>query len=114
MKRNILILLIVLSVAITAFINLTNEPLSGDIRAKVEAELLQDKRFPARPVWWEDGEILAIGVMPDGVDLNKAAADVCPVLKKHGASQTSVEVYDILKIQQEDDWKLIAKASCKS
>ncbi len=114
MKRLILIVLIALSVGVTLYLNRQAEPVPESARVALEAELARDTRFPARPVWWQDGAILAVGMLADGQPKDSAAADVCRLLQRQGISGTSVEVYDLDKIRQSEQWDLIGKASCKS
>lgn len=113
MKRIILIALIALSVGVTLFLNQQQEAVPDPVRVALEQELMQDPRFPARPVWWHEGSILAVGMINDGGRKDGAAGDVCKLLQARGLNDTAVEVYDLLRIQQEDEWKLIGKASCK-
>ncbi|UTW14079.1 hypothetical protein [Marinobacterium rhizophilum] len=87
--------------------------MSESVRAALETQLAKDSRFPARPVWWQDGAILAVGMMPDGESQDAAARDVCRLLHAQGLMDTAVEIYDLQKIQQSDDWALIGRASCK-
>lgn len=113
MKRIILIVLIALSVGITLFLNQQRESVPDPVRDALEQELMKDPRFPARPVWWHEGTVLAVGMINDGGRKDKAAEDVCQLLQSKGLNNTAVEVYDLLRIQQDDEWKLIGKASCK-
>lgn len=113
MKRLILIVLIALSVGVTLYLNRQAEPVSAADRAALEIELARDARFPARPVWWQDGAILAVGMMPGEQSQDAAAQDVCSLLQQQGITGTSVEVYDLDKIRQSDNWDLIGRASCK-
>ncbi|WP_020683282.1 hypothetical protein [Marinobacterium rhizophilum] len=113
MKRIILLVLIALSVGVTLYLNRQAEPVPESVRAAVEAQLAKDARFPARPVWWQDGAILAVGMLADGAPKDAAALDVCALLLSQGITETSVEVYDLDKIRQSEDWNLIGKASCK-
>ncbi|GGO82473.1 hypothetical protein GCM10011348_23950 [Marinobacterium nitratireducens] len=93
--------------------NQKEEAVPDPARAALEQQLMQDPRFPARPVWWHEGTVLAVGMINDGGVKDKAAEDVCQLLHQQGLNNTSVEVYDLLKIQQDDDWNLIGKASCR-
>jgi hypothetical protein len=79
----------------------------------VEAELARDARFPARPVWWQEGAILAVGMQADGQPKDAAALEVCELVLRQGVAEISVEVYDLDKIRQSEDWNLIGKASCQ-
>ena len=113
-KKTILIALIAITVGVTYY--LYKEPLSIEQRAKVEAELAQDPaKYPATPVWWSDGGILAVGMMPreSGEKLNDSAQEICKHLWKYDVNRTVVEIYDILKIQDSDDWELIGAADCR-
>lgn len=113
-KKTILIALIAITVGVTYY--LYKEPLSIELRAKVEAEMSQfPEKYPATPVWWSDGEVLAVGMMPrdGGEKRNDSATELCPLLWKHGVNNTVVEIYDILQIQKSDDWQLIGAADCR-
>ena len=113
MKRIILIVLIALSVGVTLYLNQQQAPVPDAVRAALEQELAQDSRFPARPVWWHEGAILAVGMISDGGNKDGAAGDVCALLHRQGLNDTAVEVYDLRRIQQDEEWKLIGKASCR-
>jgi hypothetical protein len=113
MKRIILIVLIALCVGVTLYLNRQTEPVPDGVRIVVESELARDARFPARPVWWQEGAILAVGMTADGQSKDGAAADVCGLLRRQGITDTSVEVYDLDKIRQSEQWDLIGRASCK-
>jgi hypothetical protein len=113
MKRIILVVLIALSVGVTLYLNRQAEPVPESARVALEAQLAEDLRFPARPVWWQDGAILAVGMTADGQPKDGAAADVCGLLRRQGITDTSVEVYDLDKIRQSEQWDLIGRASCK-
>lgn len=113
MKRIILLVLIALSVGVTLYLNRQAEPVSAADRAALETELARDARFPARPVWWQEGAILAVGMMPGSQSQDAAAQDVCRLLHAQGLTGTAVEIYDLQQIKQNDDWALIGRASCK-
>ncbi|MGH1461355.1 MAG: hypothetical protein ACRBB6_04900 [Neptuniibacter sp.] len=113
MKRNIIILLIAACVGVTWFIANTKESLSSETKIAVENEILKLPEFPARPVWWEDDSVLAIGVVPDSVNPYHAATSACKILRAKGITTTFVEIYDVVKIQKEDDWVKLAADSCK-
>nr|WP_158651927.1 hypothetical protein [Marinobacterium profundum] len=113
MKRVILLVLIALSVGVTLYLNRQAEPVAESVRLMLEAQLAKDPRFPARPVWWQDGAILAVGMMPETQSQDAAAQDVCKLLHAQGITGTAVEIYDLQKIQQSDNWALIGRASCK-
>lgn len=114
MKRTIIILLIAASVAVTLYINQTKQLIAPEIKRKAENVLLQDALFPARPVWWEDDTILAVGILAENNQGDTAAQKACELMQ--GAllpvSGVRVEVYDVLKIQQNDDWTLLGSATC--
>ncbi|MDO6562903.1 hypothetical protein Q4488_05845 [Amphritea sp. 1_MG-2023] len=113
-KKTILILLVAITAAVTYF--LYDEPLSMAKRAAVEADLAaQPENYPATPVWWSDGGILAIGMLPraGGEKRNDSATAICQILWDNDVNQTVVEVYDILQIQQSDNWELIGAANCR-
>ena len=108
------LLLLVMTVAVTYF--LYKEPLSVEKRAAVEADMAkQSEIYPATPVWWSDGDVIAVGMLPreNGEKRNDSAQELCKLLWKHGVNRTVVEMYDILKIQESDDWELIGAADCR-
>jgi len=113
MKRNIIILLIALSVGVTVYINSTKQTLAPELKSQIENALLQEPEFPARPVWWEDDKLLALGVVKTQDDHSKDAEKACRVIAKHGVKDLKVELYDVVKIQKADEWTLIGKAFCK-
>ncbi len=113
-KKTILLILIAITAAVTYY--LYEDPLSIEKRAVVEADLAaQPDKYPATPVWWSDGGILAIGMLPrkDGEKRNDSAKEICNILWKHNVNRTVVEVYDILQIQKSDEWELIGAADCR-
>ncbi|MEM5535000.1 hypothetical protein WNY58_01225 [Neptuniibacter pectenicola] len=114
MKRTIIIILIAACVGVTWYIANSTEPLSPQIKSAVENELLELDEFPARPVWWHDDSVLAIGVLVEQTNPHHAADKACKVLAAKGISSVSVEVYDVVKIQKEDEWKKLASDACKS
>ena len=113
-KKTILLILVAITAAVTYY--LYEDPLSIEKRAVVEAALAaQPDKYPATPVWWSDGGILAIGMLPrkDGEKRNDSAKEICNILWKHNVNRTVVEVYDILQIQKSDEWELIGAADCR-
>ena len=98
----------------TWYIANSTEPLSPQIKSAVENKLLELDEFPARPVWWHDDSVLAIGVLAGQTNPHQAADKACKVLASKGISSVSVEVYDVVKIQKEDEWKKLASDACKS
>lgn len=113
MKRTIIILLIAASVGITVFINFTKEPLSPELRSAVEEALLKEPEFPARPVWWEDDRLMAIGVVKKQENHDADAKKACSIARKLGVTELAVEVYDVLSIQSAKEWNLIGRADCR-
>lgn len=113
MKRNIIILLIAASVGVSWYIANTKERLTSEMKITVENEILELPEFPARPVWWQDDSVLAIGVVADSVNPHHAAAEACKVLRAKGITATFVEIYDVVKIQKEDDWVKLAADGCQ-
>jgi|GEM_PF-1066953 len=112
MKKNIIILLIAACVGVTWYITQTKPTLTSAMKSQVEKLLLERPEFPARPVWWSDDSILAVGILPE--DDAPAAADIaCRVLREQGITTTAVEIYDVLKIQQDQDWVKLAGNSCQ-
>ena len=68
-----------------------------------EAELAKDPSFPARPVWWDKGHILGVGVLPNGQNRNSDAERVCQLLTRFDITPAEVQVFDVLQIQNDDD-----------
>ncbi|WP_299178002.1 hypothetical protein [uncultured Neptuniibacter sp.] len=112
MKRTIIILLIAACVGVTWYIANTAERLSPQTKSAVENTLLERSEFPARPVWWHDDSVMAIGVLKGQVNPNHAADKACQVLKSKGVRTVTIEIYDVLKIQKEDDWEKLASLPC--
>lgn len=112
MKRTIIIILIAACVGVTWYISNSTERLTPQAKSAVENALLELPEFPARPVWWHDDSVLAIGVVAGQANPNHAAAKACDVLKAKGVNSASVEVYDVVKIQKEDDWEQLAQNPC--
>ncbi|WP_428036711.1 hypothetical protein [Amphritea sp.] len=113
-KKTIFLILIAITAAVTYY--LYEQPLPIEKRAVVEADLAaQPDKYPATPVWWSDGGILAIGMLPreGGEKRNDSAKEICQILWKHNVNKTVVEVYDILQIQKSDEWELIGAADCR-
>ena len=113
MKRIIIILLIAACVGVTWYIANTTERLTPQAKSAAENALLALEEFPARPVWWHDDSVMAIGVIADQVNPHHAADKACQVLKSKGIKTVSVEIYDVVKIQKEDDWQQLAAAGCQ-
>ncbi len=113
MKRTIIILLIAACVGVTWYIVNTKERLTPEVKSIVENQILELKEFPARPVWWQDDSVLAVSIVPDTVNPHHAAAAACKILTANGVQTTFVEVYDVVKIQEERDWVKLAADSCR-
>ncbi|PIE23505.1 MAG: hypothetical protein CSA60_04395 [Neptuniibacter caesariensis] len=113
MKQTIIIILIVACVGVTWYIANTTERLTPQAKSAAENALLAQPEFPARPVWWHDDAVMAIGVVKGRVNPHHAANKACQVLKSKGVTTVSVEVYDVVKIQQEDDWEKLAASNCQ-
>ena len=113
MKRKIIILLIAASVGVTIYINNAKTLLDPEVRSQLENALLEQPEFPARPVWWEDDSVMAIGVVNENENHDAEAKKACQIAATFGITDLKVEVYDILKIQQFEEWMLIGKSSCK-
>jgi len=111
-KRLMVLILIILSIGVTYYIETNKREVSAETRAKVEAELSQDPNFPARPVWWEKGHLLGVGVIHDGTNRDADAQKVCQILNKYGVQPASVNIFDVLKIQNDDEWEQIGAARC--
>ncbi|MEH6576776.1 MAG: hypothetical protein V7731_06820 [Amphritea sp.] len=115
-KKTIFIILIAITAGVTYFLESQKAPITAQMRAAVEADLsaIPDK-YPATPVWWADGEVLAVGMLPreGGEKRNDSAKEICQVLWKHNVNRTTVEIYDIQKIQKSDDWQQIGGADCR-
>ena len=112
MKRNIIILLIAACVGVTWYIANSTVKLSPEQKSAAENALLVEPEFPARPVWWHDDSVLAAGIVADEFNPHKAAAKACNILRAVGVTMTSVEIYDVVKIQKEDEWVKLAADSC--
>lgn len=106
-------ILVAASVGVTLYINGQKEPLPLAVKARVEAAVLEHSLFPARPVWWEDDQLLVVGISP-GTPGNSAAETACKLALQAAPSLTKlrVEAYDVVKIQQSDSWTLLGSASC--
>lgn len=115
-KKSLFVFLIAIAAAVTYF--LYEEPLSLEKRAAVEAALAaQPDKYPATPVWWSDGTVLAIGMLPreNGEKRNDSATEICQILWDNNVNNTVVEVYDVLQIQTAGKIKgqqLIGTANC--
>lgn len=80
---------------------------------RVTAKLATYNLFPARPVYWPDDKTVGVGVIPDqNLDLGLATNAVCEVLAEEGLIEMTVEVYDVIKIQYEDEWEMMAFQKC--
>ena len=114
MKRTIIILLIAACVAITLYINQTKKILPPEVKSMIEQTLLDDPLFPARPVWWSDDKILALGIASQEVSGDEAAKKACQLLKGRSLPVTGliIEIYDVVKIQKSDDWSLRGSGKC--
>lgn len=114
MKRTIILLLIAASVAVTLYINQTKKLIPPDVKLLIEQTLLDDPLFPARPVWWSDDKILALGIVPDAISGDMAAKKACALLTGRSlpVSGLLIEIYDVVKIQKSDDWGLLGSAKC--
>lgn len=113
MKRTIIILLIAACVGVTVYINNSKVLLEPEVKSQLENALLELPEFPARPVWWDDDGVMAIGALNKLDNHDADAKKACQVAAKLGVTDLTVEVYDILKIQQFEEWMLIGKANCK-
>ena len=116
MKKIILILLVLAAVSVGYFIETKKVQVTTQQRASVEAALAAEpQKYPATPVWWADGDILAVGmrVNADGQKLDAEAKEICNILWKYEVNRTAVEIYDIEKIQKADDWKMVGGADCR-
>lgn len=111
-KRLMILILVVLSVVVTWYIEYNKPEVNAAVRAKVEADMAKDPTFPARPVWWEKGYRLGVGVIPNGKNRDADARRVCDLLNKYGVHGSKVEVYDVLQIQKDDHWEQIGGAHC--
>jgi hypothetical protein len=115
MKRIIILLLIVISALLTLAIQMDIDGLSDDVKLQAESTLQTDTLFPARPVWWNDDKILAVGIVPGEATGDAAAQKACELMLAENLpiQGLRVEVYDVLKIQREDDWSLLGFAICE-
>ncbi|MDO6467340.1 hypothetical protein [Neptunomonas phycophila] len=115
MKRIIFIILVVLSGLVAYYVSSTSQILNDNQKRSAENVLLDNNLFPARPVWWSDGKILAVGILPDSSTGDAAAQTACDLLiaEQLPVSGLRIEVYDVLKIQNEDEWSLLGFAVCE-
>ncbi len=115
MKRLIIFALSIVSVVVTVFIQMNKNTLSSKVKQQVEVVIQAGSLFPARPVWWSDGKILAVGILPDSSTGDAAAQTACDLLiaEQLPVSGLRIEVYDVLKIQNEDEWSLLGFAVCE-
>ena len=115
MKRIIFIILVVLSGLVAYYVSSTSQILNDNQKISAENVLLDNNLFPARPVWWSDGKILAVGILPDSSTGDAAAQTACDLLiaEQLPVSELRIEVYDVLKIQNEDEWSLLGFAVCE-
>ena len=112
-KRLLVLILIVLSVGVTWYIESGKREVPADLREKVAAEVMAQLKLPARPVWWDKGHRLGIGVVPDGSSRDAEAQDACAIMLQNGITPAEVEVYDVLQIQNDDEWVQIGAARCE-
>ncbi|EAR59526.1 hypothetical protein MED92_15735 [Oceanospirillum sp. MED92] len=84
MKRTIIIILIAACVGVTWYIANTTERLSPQAKSAAENALLEEAEFPARPVWWHDDAVMAIGVVKGQTNPPHAADKACKILKSKG------------------------------
>lgn len=113
MKRNIIIILIAACVGVTWYIANNTERLSPEVKSAAENALLEQDIFPARPVWWQDDSVMAIGIVKGSANPFEAAAKACEIIKAKGVKTATVEIYDVVKIQKEDDWEKLAADGCR-
>ncbi|MFY0655591.1 MAG: hypothetical protein JXR12_02320 [Neptunomonas phycophila] len=115
MKRIIFTILIVLSGLAAYYVKSTSQILSRSQQSSVDILIANSPLFPARPVWWSDGKILAVGILPDSSTGDAAAQTACDLLiaEQLPVSGLRIEVYDVLKIQNEDEWSLLGFAVCE-
>ena len=111
-KRLTLLILIILAAGVTYYIESGKPEVSLQTRAQVESELAKDPTFPARPVWWDKGHILGVGVLPNGQNRNSDAEHVCQLLTRYNIKPAEVQVFDVLQIQNDDEWVQIGGAIC--
>lgn len=116
MKRTIIVVLIAACVGVTLYINSQTKRLPDAVKRQAEDILLADALFPARPVWWEDDKILAVGVVAERTNGEQAARKACELFTAENlpVGGLRIEVYDILEIQRNDEWTLIGKAVCNA
>jgi hypothetical protein len=115
MKRLLFVLLVLASILTTVYVKNTKEYLDSAIKQQVESTLQANSLFPARPVWWNDDKILAVGIVPGEVSGEEAAQKACELMLAENLpiQGLRVEVYDVLKIQRENDWSLLGFAICE-
>jgi len=112
MKRAVFLGLVLICIVVSWFLNGTKNTIDTGLKAGIEGMLLDNGRFPARPVWWQDDSVLAVGVIKKSDNHDQDAITVCSIAKEHGVTELLVEIYDILEIQQSDNWVRIGSANC--
>jgi hypothetical protein len=100
-------------ISMTFVVESSSKEIPLEIRKKVEFDLSKDPTFPARPVWWDKGHILGVGVLPNGQNRNSDAERVCQLLTRYDIKPAEVHVFDVLQIQNDDEWIQIGGAVCK-
>ena len=99
-------------IVVTWYFQKSTNLLSPDTKIMIEEAILNTDKFPARPVWWQDDSVLAVGVVKVQKNHDLDAADVCGIAAKHGVYDVLVEIYDVERIQRESDWVRIGSANC--
>lgn len=112
-KRLLVLILIILSIGVTWYIESSREEVPAEVREKVTAEVMQRLELPAQPVWWDKGHRLGIGVIPDGSSRDAEARAACSIMLQNGITPAEVEVFDVLQIQNDDEWVQIGAARCE-
>lgn len=83
-------------------------------KKQIEELIMGSPLFPARPVWWDNNSVLAVGIIPDGKSKAlRAKNEACIYLRNLGFSHVTVHVYDVVKIQKSDEWELITQRTCE-
>lgn len=99
-------------IGMTFFVESSVTEVSAEVKKKVEQDLRKDPNFPVLPVWWAKGHIIAVGVIANGFDRTEDAMKVCKIMNRYQIKPAEVQVFDVLKIQESDEWVQIGGAIC--
>ena len=111
--RGVLGIIFLISVTIVYFVYISpDKSVPQEVKVKIDSALIQRPEFPAYPVWWADDTVLAVGIIKKQSNHNIEAIKACSIAAKYGVTNLIVELYDITKIEKNDEWELIGKARC--